>query len=390
MSGSRPSRLTDPIVAFLRTEAGGGAVLLAAAVIALVWANSPASAAYESFWHTEVPILDRVGDLRHVVNDGLMTLFFFVVGLEIKREFVAGELNDTRKAMLPIVGAIGGMIGPALLYLAFNAGGVGANGWGIPMATDIAFAVGVLALMSPRVPPGLKIFLLTLAIVDDIGAIVVIAVFYTGGIEPLWLLGATAAIAVVVGMRLAGVGWVSLYVAAAAALWFSTLESGVHATIAGVVLGLLTPARRVDAATPSAAERIGSRLHPWTSFVVIPMFALANAGLRLGEGSLGSRVSMGIVAGLVAGKLLGISGASWIAVRVGLARLPAGVGWADIVAGAAVGGIGFTVSLFITDLAFVEPGLTADAKLGVMFGSAVAGALGAVLLVRAGGKQDPH
>jgi NhaA family Na+:H+ antiporter len=415
-----PRRLARPLRTFLGTEAAGGIVLLAAAIVALVWANSPFQESYETLWHTELRFalgsFEIAEDLRHWVNDALMALFFFVVGLEIKRELVGGELSDPRNAVLPAIAALGGMILPALLYLLVNAGGDARSGWGIPMATDIAFAVGVLALLGPRVPSGLKVFLLTLAIVDDIGAILVIALFYSGGIDTAWLAVAGGLVLAVAGLRRAKVYWVPLYAVIGTGLWLATFESGVHATIAGVALGLLTPARPTDPggfgdvmeeaaklpAEPDAhslrvlrlqgnevvsvAERLEHLLHPWTSFVVVPLFALANAGLRIDPSTVGdaltSRASVGIVAGLVLGKLGGVSAASWLAVRLGWGRLPAGVRWAHVVGAAAVAGIGFTVSLFITNLAFDDPLLVDAAKLGVFLASLIAGTLGAALLAR--------
>jgi len=408
---------------FLGTEAAGGVVLLGAAVLALLWANSPFASTYESLWSTEIGF--RLGgfelseDLRHWVNDGLMTLFFFVVGLEIKRELVVGELNDARKAALPVVAALGGMVGPALLYLAI-AGSAAPAGWGIPMATDIAFAIGVLALLSDRIPAGLKVFLLSLAIVDDIGAILVIALFYSGGLNVGWLLVAGVSLLVVVGLRRANVLWVPLYVLVGAVTWLATFESGVHATIAGVALGLLTPARPTDPggfgdvlqgaqelpAEPDAqslrsltvqgnevvsvAERLEDLLHPWTSYLVVPLFALANAGLSFtsfGEG-ITSRVALAVVVGLVAGKLIGISLSAWVAARLNIATLPEGVTWSHVIGAAAVAGIGFTVSLFITNLAFIDEQLIVEAKLGILVGSVIAGVIGAAILARSWGNDE--
>lgn len=390
---------------------------MAATVTALVWANLPLG--YESFWTTDLALsvgsFEIAEDLRHWVNDALMAIFFFVVGLEIKRELVVGELNDARKALLPAIAAVGGMVGPGLLYFAFNPGGAGAAGWGVPMATDIAFAVGVLALLSRRVPMGLKVFLLSLAIVDDIGAILVIALFYSSGLQLFWLIGAGLALAVIIILRRLRVYWVPVYVVLGTVVWLATFESGVHATIAGVALGLFTPAKPSDPGgfkdvlreanelpsepdaqslreislqgneVVSVAERLEHLLHPWTSFLVIPVFALANAGLRLSPDTIGeavtSRVAIGVMVGLVAGKIVGISVASWVATRSGVARLPDGVTWRHIIGGAAVAGIGFTVSLFITGLAFSDPGLVADSKIGILIGSIIAGLIGAAILM---------
>ncbi len=404
---------------FLATESAGGLVLLVAAVVALVWANSPWHASYESLWHTELSVgvgrFVLVEDLRHWVNDGLMAVFFFVVGLEIKRELVHGDLREPRVAAMPAIAALGGMVFPALLFLLVTAGGGGAKGWGIPMATDIAFAIGVVALLGSRVPASLKLFLLTLAIVDDIGAIVVIALFYATDIRPAFIATAAGIIVVMLVMRRAGVVWMPPYVVLGVGVWLATQASGVHATIAGVALGLLAPARALSPAavtrqwardlsddpgpaelavmnrlartTVSPAERLEHLLHPWTSFAVVPLFALANAGVVIKADSFDAPatvgVTAGVVLGLVVGKVVGISVATWLAVRCGLGRLPEGATWAMVVGIAAIGGIGFTVSLFIAELAF-DPGAIQDAaKLGVLGASTVAALLGAALLARA-------
>lgn len=411
--------IARPLRAFLETEASGGIVLLCAAAVALAWVNSPFAASYEALWSTQVRLVvggfELAEDLRHWVNEALMAIFFFVVGLEIKRELVVGELNDKRKAALPVVAALGGMAIPALLYLAVNVGGEGMRGWGIPMATDIAFAVGVLALAGDRVPSGLKVFLLSLAIVDDIGAILVIAIFYASAVQLWWLAVACAGIVASLVLQRMRVGWMPLYVAIGVGVWLATFESGVHATIAGVALGLTTPAhpsdpggfsdvveragelsREPDARslrdisiqadqTVSSAERIGYALHPWSSFVIVPLFALANAGIEVSGAALreaiSSPVTLGIVLGLVVGKVIGIAGAAWVATRVGFARLPDAVTMRDVVGAGALGGIGFTVSLFIATLAFDDQELVAVAKIGILAGSAVAACVGATLLL---------
>lgn len=413
------ARIARPLRTFLHTEAAGGIVLLVATVIALGLANSPLAESFEKIWQTELRIsvgaFELTEDLRNFVNDALMAVFFFVVGLEIKREIVLGELSDRRKAALPAVAALGGMVVPAAVYLLFNAGGPGSPGWGIPMATDIAFAVGVLALLGSRAPSGLKVFSLSLAIVDDIGAILVIAVFYSHGFQLGWLIGALVLLVGIVVLRRLKVTWTPLYVLVGAGVWFATFESGIHATIAGVALGLLTPACPADSrgfkdvyretglleeqpdaqslravslqATEvvSVAERLEYLLHPWTSYAVIPLFALANAGVRLSLDTLGgamsSPVALGIAAGLVLGKIVGISSAAWLAVKLNLGRLPDGVSWRVILGGSAVAGIGFTVSLFIAGLAFTNSRLVDEAKIGVLVASVVAGTLGALLLL---------
>jgi Na+:H+ antiporter, NhaA family len=377
------------LLEFLRTEAGGGVVLLVAALAAIGWANSPWHGAYHDLWHHELVV--GAGSwavresLQHWVNDGLMAVFFFVVGLEIKRELVCGELNDPRRASLPAIAAVGGMVVPVLLFFAVVGSGEAARGWGIPMATDIAFAIGVLAVLGRRAPRGLRVFVLTLAIVDDIGAIVVIAVFYATGVEGAWLAGAAGALIAVVVLRRFGVASPPAYLPVAVVAWYCTYRSGIHPTIAGVALGLLTPAGDVDG--KPVLEDVERRLHPLSSYVVIPLFALANAGVALDRQALGdaigSRLTWAVVVGLVVGKLLGIAGAAWAGVRTGLGRLPDGVGLRHLLGAGGVGGIGFTVSLFITGLAFADGALQAQAKTGILAGSLVAAVFGATILSRA-------
>jgi NhaA family Na+:H+ antiporter len=313
----------------------------------------------------------------HWVNDALMTIFFFVVGLEIKRELVRGELRDRSRAVLPVLAAVGGMVVPALLFVAINIGGGGLDGWAIPMATDIAFAVGVLALLGPRVPSSMKLFLLTLAIVDDIGAIVVIALFYSSGVEPLWLGGAVVVVLAVVVMSRLHVDRPLFYVVPGVLLWLCLHEAGIESTLAGVVLGLLTPA--LPRRGVAVLERLESALHPVSGFVIVPIFALANAGVVLTgdaiDHALASRITIGIVVGLVVGKFVGILGASAVALRLRIGRLPDGLGLRHVAGIATLGGIGFTVSLFITDLAF-RGSMTDDAKIGVLGASALAAVIG--------------
>jgi NhaA family Na+:H+ antiporter len=356
---------------------------LAAAAVALVWANVD-HGGYADWWHRELTV--GIGDatisesLVHWVNDALMTVFFFVVGLEIKRELVTGELRDRRRAALPALAALGGMAVPALVYVAVNAGGA-VDGWAIPMATDIAFAVGVLALLGSRVPGPLKLFLLTLAIVDDIGAIVVIALFYSRGLDGWWLGGAVVATLLVVLMSRLGVDHPIAYVVPGVLLWVCLYEAGVEPTLAGVVLGLLTPA--LPRRGVPVLERLETALHPVSAFVVVPVFALANAGVYLGgdavEHALTSRITIGIVAGLVLGKFTGILGATAVALRAGVGSLPDGLGLRHVAAVAVLGGIGFTVSLFVTDLSF-RGAVTDDAKIGVLVASLAAGLLGVTAL----------
>lgn len=370
--------------AFVSVEVLGGLVLLASTLVALSWANL-APGSYSDAWSTELTLgAGRIAiteSLQLWVNDGLMTVFFFVVGLEIKRELVRGELRDPRIASLPVLAAVGGMVVPALLYLAVNAGGPGGRGWAIPMATDIAFAVAVLAIVGSRVPPQLKLFLLTLAIVDDIGAIIVIAIFYSGDISVAWLLGGAASLGVVVGLQRLGVRHALAYVLPAVALWVCVLESGVHATIAGVALGLLTPARPLGGR--EVLEELEARIHPWSSFVIVPVFALANAGIQLGGDSvtraLKSPIALGVVLGLVIGKPLGIVAATALALRLRLSRLPDGVRLAHIGAAGAAAGIGFTVSLVIANLSYTGVRLD-EAKVAILSASILSAAVGTSLL----------
>ncbi|MCD0444443.1 Na+/H+ antiporter NhaA [Glycomyces sp. A-F 0318] len=407
-----------PTAEFLKIEPAAGVVLVACAVVAMLWANSPWAASYEAVWGLEISFHFGGFELHHTlqdwINDGLMAVFFFVVGVEIKSEIVSGELRSLRNAVPPIAGAVGGMAVPALLYTAFNAGGEGAHGWGIPMATDIAFAVGVLALFGSRIPSAARIFLLTLAIVDDLGAIAVIAVFYTDDLSMAWLAAAGALIALAVGMRLLNVWSAPVYLVIGVLLWVAMLESGVHATIAGVVMGLIISAKPLldpevahaeaqelakegltveeterlvklarDAQPP--AERIQHRNHQFSSFVVLPLFALANAGVALSADlfatAFTSTVTLGIVLGLVVGKLVGITAVTWLVVKLGWGRLPTGATWPLMAAIALVAGIGFTVALFITELAFRggDAGLLTDeGKIGVLCASVIAAVLGAL------------
>lgn len=405
-------------------------LLLAAAIAALLWANAPGTNSYATFWDSHITldfdVLTLDESLRQWVNDGLMVLFFFVVGLEIKRELVRGELAGVNRALLPGVAALGGMVIPALFYTSFNAGGEGARGWGIPMATDIAFAVGVLSLLGTRVPVALKVFVLALAIVDDIGAITVIAIFYTDDVDIAWLGAGIAALAAALALGRFGVRALWVYVGVGLFAWLGVFESGVHATIAGVALGLITPstarfseeefnaslahlAQEIDEGGLNASEsdrmdrgaalqeleelaqdsrpvldRLEHTLHPWTSFFVIPVFALANSGVDLGSGALtdamSSPISLGVAAGLVLGKPIGICLFAFVAVRIGLTALPEGVRWGQIIGASIIAGIGFTVSIFITELAFDDAALVDEAKIAVLAGSAISAVVGFVVL----------
>jgi len=421
--------------AFLHHEAFGGILLLACAVIALAWANSPWKDAYDDLWRTELTLgtvyFHLTESLRHWVNDGLMAIFFFVVGLEIKREVLVGELSSPRQAAFPAIAALGGVLVPTGIYAILNAGNPGAAGWGVPMATDIAFALGVLALLGERVPLGLKVFLTALAIVDDILAVLVIALFYTSAVH--WgalVVGAGLLAALVLANRL-GVRRPWVYGLLGLALWVAVFESGVHATLAGVLLALTIPAgTRVDPAAfvararplldafdqagpdrenvlangarqEALAEledvvegagaplhRLEHALHPWVAFAIVPIFALANAGVRI-EGDVGeiagNRVTLGVVLGLVLGKQLGITLFAWLAVRAGVTSLPEGVSWPQVYGAGWLAGIGFTMSLFVADLAFAGAGeaeLLTAAKLGILAASAVAGGVGWLIISR--------
>ncbi|MBA4063987.1 MAG: Na+/H+ antiporter NhaA [Isosphaera sp.] len=417
-------RLARPLARFLRVESASGLFLLACAAVALGVANSPAADAYRDFWHTPVRLqvggFTLGGDLGHfVVNDVLMTVFFFLVGLEIKRELVAGELRDARKAALPVVAAVGGMVVPAGLYLALQAGRPGERGWGVPMATDIAFVVGIMALLGPRVPLGLKILVLALAIVDDIGAVVVIAVFYADEPRFVMLLLAAGGLALTAGLARAGVRSVPVYVVVGAGVWLATYKSGVHPTIAGVLLGLMTPAGEWVSRTAlrlsvadlqarlatdpgeevavedlellafaaresvSPLERLEHALHPWVGFLIMPLFALANAGVKVEAGAVTSPVAVAAAVGLFLGKPVGVMLFSLLAVRLGLARLPQGVTWWVLFGGGCLAGIGFTMSLFVAGLAFPEKThweLLAAAKTGTLVGSVCSAAVGVAVL----------
>ncbi len=372
---------------FASVEALGGLALLLGAVAALVWANSPWSASYESFWNYEVAVgiggWSITNSLQHWVNDGLMTIFFFIVGVEIKRELTEGELSDLATARLPVAAALGGMLVPAVIYIAWNPSGEATRGWGIPMATDIAFALGILALLGPRVPRGLKLFLLTLAIVDDIGAIIVIAIFYSEGIQLAWLGGAVAVLAAVYLMRRLGAGHPLVVVLPAFVLWVCVFESGVHATIAGVALGLLIPVRTERDRV--VLDRLEHGLHPWTSFLIVPVFALANAGVALGPEVLrdaaSSPIAWGVASGLIIGKVVGIVGVTVLAPRLRLGRLPDGVHFRQVLGVGILAGIGFTVSLFVAELAFHGTPLE-TAKIGILAASLLAGLLGVGVLFR--------
>ena len=422
-----PSTFVKPVRRFMDLEAASGVLMLIAAVAAVIWANSAAHELYESIFQTEFLLefgpFELEESLGALINDGLMAIFFFFVGLEIKRELVLGELRNPRDAALPVLAAVGGMITPALIYVAFTAANPDAlRGWAVPVATDIAFALGVLSLLGRRVPHSAKLFLLALAIADDLGGILVIALFFTREIDGVAIGLAIAGLVLVWLLTRVGIRSEVIYIPLGLLTWYFLLESGVHATLAGVALGFLTPARpmygvrefddrvrRVLDRLPDSAESHDDRevadhealllaqvsresvaplnrwehsLAPWVSFLVVPLFALANAGVRF-EGSVLDRllsdIALGVGFGLVVGKTAGIMAFSWLAVRFGLSRLPVGMTWRHMLGVSATAGIGFTVALFITALAFTDPVLTDEAKVGIFAGSIVAGLLGAAI-----------
>ena len=353
---------------FLGLEAASGIVLFACAAAALMWANSPYVASYHSLW--QVSILNF--SLHHWINDGLMAIFFLVVGHEIKREITDGELSSVQKASLPIAAALGGMIIPALIYAFFNRGTDGSAGWGIPMATDIAFALGVLTILGKRVPAALKLFLTAFAIVDDMGAVIVIAFFYTAQISWSFLALAFGILLGLFVFNRIGILKTWIYLLLGVFVWFAFLKSGIHATIAGVLLAFVIPAR--------TGIKLEHFLHSWVAFVIMPVFALANAGVSLSGGTLFHPISLGIIAGLILGKQVGVTLFSWGAVRLKYAVLPKGIHWIQLYAAGWLGGIGFTMSLFIANLAFQGNPLTNIAKLGILTASFLAGVVGAAIL----------
>ncbi len=415
-------RLRLPIERIIHLENLSGLALIAGAVTALVLANTGAAESVDHFWHHHLEVtvgpihLDE--SLIHWVNDGLMTIFFFVAGLEIKRELVVGDLREPRKAALPAIAALGGMVVPALVYVALS-GAETRSGWGIPMATDIAFAVGILTLLGNRVPSRLKVFLLTLAIVDDLGAILVIAVFYTTSLNATALTVAFGLLAAMVMLRVLGVWWMPIYVLVGFGLWLAVFESGVHATLAGVICGLLAPAkpRRPEQTevvagahttidelksivfdtreSRSVVDRLIHGLHPVTALFIVPVFALANTGVVVSPSALwaglSSSTGLAVLLGLTIGKPIGIGAAAWLAVRSGLAALPSRTGWSHVIGVGFLAGIGFTVSLFITDLAFEGNATAVDhSKIAVLTASILASVLGATLLVRARPPVEPE
>jgi NhaA family Na+:H+ antiporter len=370
--------LAGPVRQFLATEAASGVVLLAATVAALVWANSPWRSSYRDVWSTRLS-LGITLDLRQWGHQGLMTFFFLVVGLEIKRELVAGELRDRRAARLPVIAAVGGMVVPALIYLAFNAGGAGERGWGVPMATDIAFALGVVALLGSRVPPAVRLLLLTMAVVDDLGSLIVIALFYSHGVQWWPLLAAGGVVVALLAFRRLGVDSLLAYVPFGVGLWVALHAAGVQPATSGALLGVIAPAGR----SHPVVERMEALLHPWVSFAIVPVFAVANAGIVLSASVLraaaSSPVTGGVVAGRVVGKVLGVTGATWIACRLGIASLPREAGWRHVLGVGALAGIGFTVAIFVTDAALTAK-LAGEAKVGILAAAVLAAVPGAAVL----------
>src|ERR687893_631646 len=428
---ARPvEKIVRPFQEFANRASSSGVLLIAAAIVALVWANSPWGESYTGLWGTKFSIglgsFSIEEDLTHWINDGLMAVFFLVVGLEIKREILVGELSSPRRAALPIAAAIGGAVLPALIYVVITFGTEGVSGWGIPMATDIAFALGVLALLGERAPLGLKVFMTALAIVDDIVAVMVIALFYTSDVSWGALAVGAAFLVALVAANLAGVGKLLPYALLGTGLWLCFLQSGVHATIAGVLLAMTVPASsyidtgeflKRSRGLLDRFERAGERgdhvlsneerqavlhalndtteelepplqemehaLHPWVVFLIMPLFALVNAGVPLGgdlSETLTSSVALGIVAGLVVGKQLGVTVFAWLAVKSGLSGLPEGVTWRHVYGAGWLAGIGFTMSLFISDLAFASGSLLDTAKLGILVASLIAGLVGWIIL----------
>jgi Na+:H+ antiporter, NhaA family len=418
-----PRTVVQPVLRFIQLEVASGIVLLIAATAALIWSNSPWHAAYDSLWNTPLALkfgntdlLDGLA-LRPFVNEALLALFFLLAGLEIKRQIVVGELREWRKASLPIAGAVGGMIVPALIYLALNVGRPGVHGWGATIATDVAFAVGVVALAGQRVPVSARIFILTLAVADDVGGIIVIAIFYSTGFRGWWLAGAIIPIVMVVALQRIDVRSHVPYVALAAICWLACRKAGIEAAIVGVVFGLLTPIRpfhdpaafgarsralinrieqdrhddemseasvqelatfAVENASP--LERLENRLAPWITLVIMPLLAFANAGVRFAGSHLDGRVVAGVMVGRIVGKVVGIAAAVWLTSRLMRTSLPTGMNGRHLLGVSASGGIGLTVALFITSIAFPDAALAGSAKVGVLLAAAVAGLIAWIVL----------
>ncbi|HET7640544.1 MAG TPA: Na+/H+ antiporter NhaA [Ktedonobacteraceae bacterium] len=382
----------------LQDEASSGKFLLAAAVVALILTNSPWAKGFEHIWGLHFSIsfasIDISEDFRTWINEGLMAIFFLVVGLEIKREVIRGELSTLRAASLSIAAAIGGMVVPSLLFAVFNAGHGGEHGWGVPMTTDTAFAVGILALLGDRIPPALKIFLLSAAVVDDVGALTVIAAFYTDHISVVPLLVAAGLLATMLLLQWLRLLRLSIFVVLGVTMWFAIHASGVHASIAGAIMGLAAPivSRSRNLTKRAIAVRLERALIPTSTFIVIPLFALANAGVSLTWSAFHTqdavRVGLGVAAGLVIGKLVGIFLACWLMVKARLSDLPEGVNWHHIAGVGSIAGIGFTLSIFIAELAFDSPAYIVAAKMGIFAASIVSALLG-LWYLRMTGKTEP-
>ncbi|WBL81632.1 Na+/H+ antiporter NhaA [Bradyrhizobium xenonodulans] len=385
LSKSQPfvERALATLQQFLHVEAVSGIVLLVAAAAALLWANSPFAHSYHDLWNLLIPL--RLGEFTFVkslhfwINDALMTVFFLVVGMEIRREIHEGALSRFDQAVLPVLAALGGVVVPALIYLSFNAAWGRDQGWAIPTATDIAFAVGVLALLGKSIPTNVRIFLLALAIIDDIIAVLIIALFYAGGLDSGGFVVASLGVLMVLGFQRIGLGSAWAYVLPAAIIWAGFLMAGVHPTLAGVVLGLMTPVRSVRRESEPPVIRVQTVLHPWVAYGIMPLFALANAGvsftgMKFTDGA--QFVTLGVALALCAGKPIGVIGATWLAVRTGWCRLAPGVSWTGVCLIGLLAGIGFTMSIFIAMLAFTDDRLLDAAKLGVLLGSLISVTLG--------------
>src|SRR5487761_1223735 len=415
--------VTRPARRFLDTESAGGILLAAATIIAFVWANIPGAGVYEHLWNTTASIgiaghhLSMT--LRGWVNDGLISVFFLTVGLELKRELVVGELRDLRTAALPIIAAVGGMVGSAVVYVAFTAGSPSVHGWGIPMATDLALALGVLSLLGNRVSSSVKVFVLALAVADDVGSIVVLAIFYQRNFSWVPVLIAICLIGIAVGLRALKVSWMPLYIAIGLALWLALYNAGISPTLAGVAIGLLTTTRphltadeleahsdeltdvssaravlgtiRIARGATPTAERPELVLHPWSSFVAVPLFAFANAGVSLGGGTLAhgglTRVIGGVLFAKIVGKFIGVAGATLLAKRLGIGRLPEGMGLREVLGISALAGIGLTVSFLVADLAFADQVRQNQAKLAVLVAAVISAVVAAFILRKKSGRR---
>lgn len=368
-----------PVYRFIELEYAGGIFLFASVIAALIWANSPFGSSYHHFWEIKLPVgfgsyvLDK--PLHIWINDGLMAIFFFVIGLELKREFISCGLSTPQKAALPMVAALGGMILPALIYFFINSGTGSAHGWGIPMATDIAFALALISMSGKHIPPSVKVFLSALAVADDLGAILVIAFFYGTGLHLIPLGIAAVLLLILAGGNKLGIRHPAFYLLIGLGVWLGFLLSGIHATIAGVLVAFTVPS--------SILPKIENTLHPWVAFLIMPLFALANAGMDIGAAffsSLINPVSLGVITGLIAGKFIGVLLFTWLMIRFGWAQLPEQAGWKHITGVAFLAGVGFTMSLFISNLAFENILFIEQAKYGILTASIVSGILGVAVL----------